>query len=419
MMNSKHIVSLLLVLLVVLPGCSKNLHTDDAVEQGAKQLSYDDILVLVSEKTLHIVSWDKSVEADATLYGSGKVAAVNNLGHKSDGKWKVDKDNTLCIRYDQWANRDMQCYSVYKMDDGFKMFRADGGLESTFTVAGGGQEQQQVYSGIGLGQSMPGSTVRSEVIPEPETNRTVVIPDTNTIPTHTDTGAKNDSWWKFGLFKGEGEETGETMGDYAAPPTPLSREMTHLLDEKECVHCDLTNQHLEKASLKKADLEQADLSGADLSGAFLKNANLKQATLAGAKLSGADLEGADLSGANLEGANLEGANLEDANLEGANLTKARLVDAVLVSAVLKNADLGEANLHWANLSEADLNGASLKGSYLVKTLFYKADLTNADLTDAVIQRSNFDSVQGYTPAAGDTGSEKKEEEKKKSLFGLF
>ncbi|MCK9294193.1 MAG: pentapeptide repeat-containing protein [Desulfobulbaceae bacterium] len=417
-MNSKHIFSLLLVLLIILPGCSKSLHTKDAIEQGAKQLSYDDILGLVSEKTLHIVSWDKSVEADVTLYGSGKIAAVNTLGHKSDGKWKVDQDNTLCLRYDQWANRDMQCYSVFKMDDGFKMFRADGGLESTFTVAGGEQEQQ-VISGVGLGQAMPGSSVRSEVIPEPETNRTQVIPDPGTSPSQDDTGARQDSWWKFGLFKGDGEQPQEAMGDYAAPPAPLSREMTHLLDEKECVHCDLTSQNLQKASLKNADLEQADLSGTDLSGAFLKNANLKKASLAGAKLSGADLEGADLSGANLEGANLEGANLEDANLEGASLTKARLVDAVLASAVLKNADLGQANLHWANLSEADLSGASLKGSYLVKTMFYKADLTNADLTDAVIQRTNFDSVQGYTPAANDSGSEKKEEEKKKSLFGLF
>jgi len=418
-MNSKHIFSLLLVLLIILPGCGKRLHTEDAVEQGAKQLSYDDILGIVSEKTLHIVSWDKSVEADVTLYGSGKIAAVNTLGHKSDGKWKVDQNNTLCLRYDQWANRDMQCFSVFKMDDGFKMFRADGGLESTFTVAGGEQEQK-VISGIGLGQAMPDSSVRSEVIPEPETNRTQVIPDPGAASSQDDTGTRHDSWWKFGLFKGEvGEEAPATMGDYAAPPVTLSREMTHLLDEKECVHCDLTSQNLQKASLKKADLEQADLSGADLSGAFLKNANLKKAILAGAKLSGADLEGADLSGANLEGANLEGANLEDANLEGANLTKARLVDAVLVSAVLKNANLGQANLHWANLSEADLTGASLKGTYLVKTMLYKADLTNADLTDAVIQRANFDSVQGYTPAAGDTGSEKKEEEKKKSLFGLF
>ena len=419
-MNSKHIIYLLLVLLVVLPGCSKRLHSKDAAEQGAQQLSYDDILGLVSEKTLHIINWDKSVEADVTLYGNGKVSAVNSLGHKSDGKWKVDKDNTLCIRYDQWANRDMQCYTVFKMDDDFKMFRTDGGLESTFTVVGGGQEQQ-VYSGIGLGQSMPGSSVRSEILPEPETNRTVVIPD-NSAASSQAGDTKHDKWWKFDWFgDNAGEDSQETVGDFAVPPAPLSREMTHLLDEKECVHCDLTSQNLRNASLKKADLEQADLSGADLSGAFLKHANLKNATLAGAKLAGTDLEGADLSGANLEGVNLEGANLEDANLEGATLTKARLVDAILVSAVLKNADLGQANLHWANLSEADLSGANLKGSYLVKTLFFEADLTNADLTDAVIQRTNFESVHGYTPRApaGETANEKKEEKKDKSFFGLF
>lgn len=418
-MNSKHIIYLFLVLLVVLPGCGKRLTVKDAAEDGAKQLSYDDILGLVSEKTLHIVSWDKSVEADVTLSGSGKVAAVNSLGHKSEGKWKVDTDNTLCIRYDQWANREMQCFTVYKMDDDYRMFRPDGGMESTFTVAGGEQEQQ-VISGIGTGQAMPGSSVRSEVIPEPETNRTVVIPDAGAVPSRPDTGTGNDGWWKFGWFGDDAEEkTEESMSDYAVPPTPLSREMTHLLDEKECVHCDLTNQKLQNASLKNADLEEADLSGADLSGADLKNANLKKATLAGAKLAGADLEDADLSGANLEGANLEGANLEDANLEGAKLSRARLVDAILVSAVVKNADLGQANLHWANLSEADLSGASLKGSYLVKTMFFKTDLTNADLTDAIIQRCNFADVQGYTPLAGEAVSEKKEEDKDKSFFGLF
>ncbi|MEW6517888.1 MAG: pentapeptide repeat-containing protein [Thermodesulfobacteriota bacterium] len=414
-MNSKHIFSLLLLLIIILPACGKRLTVQDAAEEGAKQLSYDEILGLVAARTLHIVRWDKSVEADVTLYDSGKVAAVNSLGEKSDGKWKVDKENTLCIRYHQWADKDMRCYTVFKIDDELTMFQPDGGLEYTFTVAGDELPQQE-FSDSGADQ--PDSGVRSEVIPEPETNRTVVIPDNSVVPTRPDAETRHDSWWKFGLFKGDEEETAETFRDYTPPAAPLSREMTHLLDEKECVHCDLTNQNLQKASLKNADLEQADLSGADLSGAFLKNANLKQAKLTGAKLAGADLEGADLSGATLEGANLEGVNLEDANLQGATLTRARLVDAILVSAVLQNADLGQANLHWANLSEADLTGASLKGSYLVKTMFFKADLTNADLSDAVIQRTNFDSVLGYTPAATDSGSEKKEEEKKKFL-GLF
>jgi hypothetical protein len=413
-MNRKHLFPLCLVLLLTLAGCSKRPHSTDALQEGARQLGYEEILVLITDKSLHIVNWDKSVEADVAFAGSGKLSGENNIGDKTDGRWKVEKDNTLCIRYDQWADRSMQCYAVYEKDEGFQMFRVDGGLESTFTVTGGGQGETR-FSGVGLGQSMPGGGRTEESDRAPV--RSQVIPDTNAAAAPAET--KNDSWWKFNLFGKDTPEESPAAADYVAPPPALSREMTHLLDEKECVHCDLTGQNLRNASLKSADLEEADLSGADLTGAFLRNANLKKAKLAGAKLAAANLERADLTGADLSGANLEGANLEDASLEGANLSRARLVDAVLVGAVLKNASLEQANLHWANLTKADLSGASLKGSYLVKTLFFKADLTNADLTDAVIQRTNFDSVQGYTPQAADSASDNKEEKKEKSFFGLF
>jgi uncharacterized protein YjbI with pentapeptide repeats len=412
-MNRKYIFPLCLVLLLALAGCSKRPHSTDALQEGARQLGYEEILVLLTDKSLHIVNWDKSVEADVTFAGSGKLSGENNVGEKTGGRWKVEKDNTLCIRYDQWAERSMQCYAVYEKDEGFQMFRADGGLESTFTVTGGGETR---FSGVGLGQSMPGGSKAEESDSAPV--RSQVIPDTNAASSAAATETKRDSWWKFNLFGKDTPEESPAAADYVAPPPALSREMTHLLDEKECVHCDLTGQNLRNASLKNADLEEADLSGADLTGAFLPNANLKRAKLAGAKLSAANLEGADLTDADLSGANLEGANLEDAALGAANLSRARLVDAVLVGAVLKNADLAQANLHWANLTKADLSGASLKGSYLVKTLFFKADLTNADLTDAVIQRTNFDSVQGYTPPAAESDSGKKEEKKDK-LFGLF
>jgi uncharacterized protein YjbI with pentapeptide repeats len=416
-MNRKHIFLLCLVPLLSLAGCSKRPLSTDALQEGARQLGYEEILALITDKSLHIVNWDKSVEADVAFAGSGKLSGENNLGQKTDGRWKVEKDNTLCIRYDQWAERSMLCYAVYQKDEGFQMFRADGGLESTFTVTGGGEVTR--FSGIGLGQAMPGSSKAEESGSEPVRSR--IIPDTSASAAGAKPEEKSDKWWKFNWFgKDTPQEEGPAATDYVAPPPALSREMTHLLDEKECVHCDLTGQHLRNAGLKNADLEEADLSGADLSGAFLANANLKRAKLAGAKLAGANLEDADLSGADLSGANLEGANLEDAALEGANLARARLVDAVLVGAVLKNAGLEQANLHWANLTKADLSGANLKGSYLVKTLFFKADLTNADLTDAVIQRTNFDAALGYAPPAGaadDGGKEK--EEKKEKFFGLF
>lgn len=423
-MNRKNILYLGLALFLFLPGCSSTmLQVKDASEQGAQQLSYDDIHTLVSGKRVHIAHWDKSIEADVSFYNSGKLAADNSAGQKTEGKWQVTKDNTLCLRYDQWANREMQCYSLYKMDDGFKMFRSDGGLESTLAVTSD-IAPESADSGVGLGQAMPGSTsADTPAMPDAGAPRTQIIPDPNAASSKGD-ASKKDSWWKFNWFAddtGENEqESAETAGDYViAPPPPLSREMTHLLDEKECVKCDLASQNLQNASLKKADLEEANLSGANLSGAFLRGANLKSATLAKANLSGANLEGADLSGADLSGANLEGANLEDALLEGAALKESRLVDAILVKAVMKNASLEQANLHWANLSEADLSGANMKGSYLVKASFYKADLTGADLSGAVTQRANFDQALGYASQSGEPDSGKKEEKKDKSFFGLF
>lgn len=396
-----------LMLLLVLPGCSKRLTVTDAGEKGAPQLSSEELRNLVAGKTLRIVTWDKSDEADVRLSGNGKLSAENSLGEKNGGKWKVDGENRLCIAYDEWSGGGLNCYSVYKIDDSFKMFRLNGSLESTFTLRDGSGADID-YSGVGLGQTMP---------PSRKAKKTEIIRD-----------SEDTSWWKPQTWFSGGEgEISTAAGDYIVPPAPKSREMLHLLDDKECVQCDLTGEDLKKANLKKADIEKVNLSGADLQGAVLKKANMKNANLFEANLAGADLEGADLSGADLSGANLEGANLEDANLEGAVLIKTRLVDAILLEAVLKNANLGGANLHWADLTEADLSGANLKEAYLVRAKFFKADLTGADLTDAVIQRTSFKEAKGYTPpveekAEVDVAKDEEEQEKdedKKFFFGLF
>ena len=402
-----------LFLLVVLIGCAGRMTVQDAKESGARQLTGHNIQRLISDKTLHIVNWDKSVEADVSFSQQGKLSGENNLGNQTEGRWRIAKDDMLCIRYEQWASADMRCYAVFKMDDEFTMFRADGGLDSTFTVIGG-YDGEIVYSNVGLGQSMPGSTAPPRK-------------SAATVKQHVSPHEKQQaSWWKPHTWFDDDEPEQEAVrsvatagGDFIVPPPPLSTEVRHLLEDRECVRCDLSGEDFHDSKLKKADLESANLANADLSGADLRGANLKSASLAGANLSQANLEGANLAGADLEGANLEGANLEDADFSGAVLMKARLVDAILAEAVLRNANLENANLHWADLTEADLRSANLKGAYLVKASFSKADLTGAVMDNVVVQRTNFEFVKGYTPEATAEGAGGGGQEEKNKFFGLF
>lgn len=414
-MNRKFLLLLSLTVPLALSACGKRLTMNDALEQGAQPLSGADVASMVTDKVLHISSWDKSIEADVILHDSGKLSGKNSVGDKTGGRWKVTPDNTLCLAYDDWGLKEMRCFIVFKKDDGFTMFRSDGSLDSTFTVDGLAASDLS-FSGVGMGRSMPGSdsSAKTEIIPDQASSRTLVIPDEE---------KKKDSWWKLGLFSDNLDEEAAPADLGAPPPAPASREKRHLLDDRECAHCDLTGENLRNAELKKADLEGAKLAKADLSGAVLRGANLKKATLGGATLAGADLTAADLEGADLTGANLEGAKLESANLSGAVLVNARMVDAVLEDAVLTNADMEEANLHWADLTEADLKGANLKKSYLIKANFTKADLTGADLTEALTQRGIFDSAIGYeAPVVDKPEGENKPaeaEKEKKSFFNIF
>jgi len=89
-----------------------------------------------------------------------------------------------------------------------------------------------------------------------------------------------------------------------------------LIEERQCVRCDLAGIDLTRVNLSGVNLEGANLAGAKLFLADLSSANLRQANLQAASLGGADLAGADLTGANLTGAVLEGAYLGGAITDG-------------------------------------------------------------------------------------------------------
>lgn len=108
-------------------------------------------------------------------------------------------------------------------------------------------------------------------------------------------------------------------------------DLKQLLNENQCVGCDLTRAGLVMSSLVGADLRSANLVGANLSRADLSGANLSGANLSGASLYGANLSGADLTGANLIGADLRNAYLVNTILTDTKLTNAYVQGAVGIS----------------------------------------------------------------------------------------
>mgnify|MGYP003627772502 CR=1 FL=1 len=133
------------------------------------------------------------------------------------------------------------------------------------------------------------------------------------------------------------------------PPTAqgfVQKAVDKLLDDRNCVRCDLRGANLSAKNLRAAHLMGAYLIGTNLSGSNLAGADLRGAWLTRANLKRANLHGADLRGARLVGADMAGANLRmtdfrDASLAGANLTGARLKEANFLGATLHSAKFNQ------------------------------------------------------------------------------
>ncbi len=325
----------------------------NARKAGAKQLTGNQLIQLVSDNTLHMTTWDQSLEADVFCQENGRIQAENNKGESSDGRWQISKGDQLCLQFKDWGDGDKICYSILKMNDGYQAFRGDGGLEYTFTLS------HEVFNDS-LESASP-------------TKKSVEAP----------VQASEDHWYDFLIFprkeKDPSAESSSVAVKEAQPPAKFKEQESHWYDFMTFGGDSGEVEEPVRTDAHKRLLETKSCSACDLSGVDLQKAVLKKADLAGANLSGADLSLANLAKANLSGANLSGANLAEANL---------------VQADLSGADLSGANLHWAILTRANLSGANLKNAFLVKADCYKADFTDADLTDAITQRANFDKAKG-------------------------
>lgn len=376
---------LYLFFIFLLCSCGGRLHLEDALQNEAQRLDGSAIKQLITGQTVHFTSWDKADEADVIFNPDGSLQGRNNAGHQTGGAWQI-KQNKLCLNYQKWGSGDQVCYTVLSLEDGYGLFRTDGGLDTSFTLSpdpASATEKDKTgwYKKIipGLKPDKDDDSGETEVEEEREKTSWYkkIIPGRGNGKTREEqTGkAEDDDSWLQDMLPAWARKKAEP-----APPTdPL---VIHLLKEKECSGCNLAGKNLSGYNLKKVRLTGANLAGTDL-----KGSNLKGALLTGANLKGSDLEGADLKGADLARADLDKARLIDSRLSGANLAGASLVGA---------------NLHWADCRDANLTSADLSDSYLVKVDFAAAILDKASLTGATIQRCNFSDTKGYTPEPDQT-----------------
>ena len=286
--------SLCLVLLFSLNGCARRINLEEATLGGATQLSADSIETLLTGNTLHMVSWDKSIEADIT-FADYKLNATNSVGEKTFGRWTTDdKDHKLCLQFKLWGEGATNCFKIFKDNDHYLLFNNDGTLANTFVPEHEVEYTQADMNTEALALPPPGSSPKT-IISAPAVQPLV------------------------GIKKS----------------TPQQQ----LLDTRACPGCNLAGVDLSGTALKGVNLEGANLSGANLQETNLKGANLKGANLYSARLTDAILIKADLENANLAEANLHWADLSKANLRNANMAGAYLVKAYFFRSDLTGANM--------------------------------------------------------------------------------
>lgn len=271
-----------------------------AVKKDQAALDSKQLYELVSGNSLILSAYNFS----GTVYfdKDGLLSAIDNYNQQDIGKWDINDQNQLCMKFRVWYYGDPKCYRLLYNDlaDRFTFFTSNGAAYYTAMQVQGDPSS--------LAENLHKKSAPRSVRKQLSENQSPgdVSPDQ---PSSTEETSPRD----IVISPSASDDTGQTMKRLAG----------------NCPGCKMVGIDLREASLIKANLEGADLSGADLRYANLRRANLKDANLAGALLTHANLPGADLSGANLTNCDLSGANLLLANFTDAEITGAQFVNANL------------------------------------------------------------------------------------------
>ncbi len=302
-------------------------------EKGAIPLTAQQVFDLVSGNTLHLEEFNFNsftyFQPDGGLVARGESSTADD---KDQGKWDINGDNQLCLKYSVWFYGDMKCYSVYPEgkknsytlfhDNGARAFAAtafSGDSAHLYKTAASSKKTVFMRQTLAGGQDAQAAAPAAAPAPAP-------APD------------KKEVYLRQSLTTGSAPAAPQDPAQAAdnadsAMNETASAEMEHTVKSmaKECPNC-----NLEKSDLRQADLVGANLKGANLNGADLSGANLRRANLEGAQLKGANLKGANLPGAILKGANLTEADLSDTNLLKTDFTGATTTKINLKNAHLEN-----------------------------------------------------------------------------------
>ncbi|MCL7488634.1 MAG: pentapeptide repeat-containing protein [Desulfobulbaceae bacterium] len=281
--------SLFLLLLAthLLVACAPTTATQLIRDKNGRQLSAEEILLLVRGNTLfvHGNRFEIYLYFDDTSY----VHALDIYNKKDSGRWDVSEQGELCIKMNEWWFGKLRCLPVYHDGSKYYLFNSSGVLEYTADRFEG--DKKNLYHDTKSSERKFLNSPTREA-----TARRPSLPDT---------------------APPEPETAGVTPP--VGAPTEEELKSTVKWMAKDCPDCNLADTNLAGADLIAANLQSADLSGADLSKANLRRADLRGANLKNADLSYANMPGADLRDSDLTNAVLKGANLIRAKLNGAKI----------------------------------------------------------------------------------------------------
>ena len=296
MKTSSKIYLILLIMAIIVPGCStKNTEeTDKAIDVSAapqNRLLGNEIQRLLSNNT--ITMHESGTKATIEMYGNGKLYAVKSKTEKNDGRWAVEED-LLCLQFRRWGYGDKICYTVTKDGNEYSLAMKTGLKSGFFTVK------------QGVEHSAPSSTKKTRTKRQTASATAPDVIIDEPLAAETPGPSIQES----------------SPNSYNPQSVKSDLRMIYRNMSRNCPGCSLANIDLSGADLPGANLAGANLKNSNLNKANLNRANLKGTILTGTNLTDANLAGADLAGANLERANLTGTNLERANLHGANINGA-------------------------------------------------------------------------------------------------
>ena len=279
------------LLFLILSGCS-SVSMTQLMGKGKQPLSQSDLAVLIPNAIIHLESIDFNGEVH--FLTDGQINGKNRTGTIEKGKWEINKDNQLCMKFTHWYYGDLRCYLIFQDNDQTYIFFTTNGARF-FT---------------GRLQSKPSTLNSQENISQPGkiyspsiAGKTRVSPHISEEQSAIDTKSPKLS-----------EEEIKISLQYLA---------------RNCPGCNLSGQNLQNAHLVEANLTGANLVKTDLSGANLHRANLVGANLTDARLIRTNLSEANLSNCNLSGSDLTDSNLVRTNVTDANLEGSRMSGALL------------------------------------------------------------------------------------------